>query len=290
MDEWLVAQGFQRHIIQSQYADTIVGSVIERLESEGIYDESMVIIVADHGITIGPGVEHQRRITPDTVGTIAAVPMFVKYPSGFPGVQPGRIDDVRAETVDLVPTVAEVIGISLPWDVDGLSLLDPERARRTESVMIGPDGPVEFGVDGNEKLAAAALKETWFPGGDPWALTPPGWHEWLGLSLDAISTSEVPDVSVSVRQQELLESLPPEPEVLPVYLSGTLRLEQAATGREVLVVSSDGEVVAVTRVFEPEGSSARFEVFIPPETLHPGENDVVVWLAVDGPDALSLQR
>lgn len=289
-DDWLVAQGYQRHIIQSQYADTIVGLVIEKLESEGIYDETLLIVVADHGITIGPGVEHQRLITPDTIGTIAAVPMFVKYPSGFPGVQPGRIDDVRAETVDLVPTVADVIGISVPWDVEGLSLLDPERARRTESVMLGPEGPVEFGVDGTEKLAAAALKETWFPEGDPWALTPPGWHEWLGLSLDAISTTEVPDVSVTVRQQELLESLPLDPEVLPVYLSGTLHLEHPATGREVLVVSSDGGVVAVTRVFDPEGSSARFEVLIPPETLRPGENDVVLWLAVDGPEALSLQR
>lgn len=289
-DDWLVAQGYQRHIIQSQYADTIVGLVIERMESAGIYDESLLIIVADHGITIGPGVEHQRLITADTIGTIAAVPMFVKYPSGFPGVNPGTIDDVRAETVDLVPTVADVIGVSLPWNVEGLSLLDPERARRTESVMLGPEGPVEFGVDGTEKLAAAAFKETWFPEGNPWALTPPGWHEWLGLSLDAISTSEVPDISVTVRQQALLESLPPEPEVLPVFLSGTLRLEHAATGREVLVVSSDGEVVAVTRVFDPEGSSASFEVLIPPDTLRPGENDVVLWLAVDGPEALSLQR
>jgi hypothetical protein len=88
-----------------------------------------------------------------------------------------------------------------------------------------------------------------------------------------------------------LESLPPEPEILPVFLSGTLRLENAATtGREILVVSSDGAVVAVTRVFDAEGSSARFEVMIPPDTLRTGENDVVVWLAVDGPEALSLQR
>jgi hypothetical protein len=49
-------------------------------------------------------------------------------------------------------------------------------------------------------------------------------------------------------------------------------------------------VVAVTRTFEPDGSSARFEVLIPPNVLHTGENDVVVWLADGGPGTNSLQR
>jgi hypothetical protein len=289
-DDWLVAQAYQRHILQAQYADTILGSVIERMKAEGVYDESLLLVVADHGITIGPGVENQRLITAETVGTIAAVPLFVKYPSGFPGVEPGTIDDVRAETVDLVPTVADVIGVDLPWNVEGLSLLDPDRSLRTESVMLGRDGAVEFGVEGTEKLASAAAKQEWFPEGNPWALTPPGWQAWLGLSLSDLSSVEVPEVSVTVRQQGLLASLPPEPEVLPVYLSGSVRLDHTATGEEILVVSADGVIVAITRVFEPEGPSASFEVLIPPEVLHPGENDVVLWLAVDGPDGRSLRR
>jgi hypothetical protein len=289
-DEWLVSQGYQRHILQSQYADTILGSVIQRLKSEGVYEETLLLVVADHGITIGPGVENQRLITTETVGTIAAVPMFVKYPSGFPNVEPGTIDDLRAETVDLVPTVADVIGVSMPWDVDGLSLLDPDRARRTRSVMLGRDGDVEFGVDGDEKLAAAATKEQWFPDGDPWALAPPGWQSWLGLSMAEMSTAEAPEVSISVTQQPLLSSLPPDPEVLPVYLSGSLRLDRTTTGEEVLVVAADGVVVAVTRVFDPDGPSARFEVLIPPEILDTGENDVELWLAEDGPEARSLSR
>jgi hypothetical protein len=260
------------------------------LKSEGVYEETLLLVVADHGITIGPGVENQRLITTETVGTIAAVPMFVKYPSGFPNVEPGTIDDLRAETVDLVPTVADVIGVSMPWDVDGLSLLDPDRARRTRSVMLGRDGDVEFGVDGDEKLAAAATKEQWFPDGDPWALAPPGWQSWLGLSMAEMSTAEAPEVSISVTQQPLLSSLPPDPEVLPVYLSGSLRLDRTTTGEEVLVVAADGVVVAVTRVFDPDGPSARFEVLIPPEILDTGENDVELWLAEDGPEARSLSR
>lgn len=289
-DEWLVAQGYQRHILQAQYADTILGRVIDRMTAEGIYEESMLLVVADHGITIGPGVENQRLITPETVGTIAAVPMFVKYPSGQPGIGPGLIDDVRAETVDLVPTVADVIGVDLPWDVEGLSLLDPDRDLRATSEMIGREGPVRFGIDGTEKLIAAAAKEKWFPAGDPWSLAPPGWRGWLGLPIADISAVDVPEISVTVDQDDLLASLPPESDLLPVYLSGEIGLDRTATGEEVLVVSADGVVVAATRVFDPEGPSASFEVLIPPNVLHPGNNDVVVWLTDEGPSSHSLTR
>ena len=290
-DTWLVGQGYQRHILQSQYADTVVGSVMDRLREEGVYDEALVMIVADHGITIGPGVENQRLITEDTIGTIAAVPMFVKYPTGQAGVEPGTIDDVRAETVDILPTIGDVTRTEVPWTMEGMSLLDPERAGRTESVMVGREGPVSFGVGGQEKLAAAALKEGWFPGGNPWLLSPPGWEEWLGRPLsDASNAEDREDVMVSVRQQDLLDDVPTDADLLPVFISGSVTLDREATGQEILVASVDGVVRAATRVFEPDGRSARYEVMIPPELLHPGDNDVVVWLADGDPSDPAFVR
>ncbi len=47
----------------------------------------------------------------------------------------------------------------------------------------------------------------------------------------------------------------------------------------------DGVVRAVTRTFEPEGNSARYQALINPDFLHPGENDVDVWLATGGPES-----
>ena len=279
-DAWLVGQGYQRHILQTQYADTVVGTVIDRLREEGVYDEALVMVVADHGITIGPGVDNQRLISEDTIGTIAAVPLFVKYPTGQDGVEPGTIDDARAETVDILPTIGAVTRTDVPWGMEGLSLLDPERSERTESVMVGREGPVSIGVSGEEKLAAAGLKETWFPEGNPWLLTPPGWQEWLARPLsDAAAANDEEGITLTVRQQDLLDDVPSEPDLLPVFLSGTLSLDREATGQEIVVATVDGVVRAVTRVFEPNARSARYEVMIPPELLHPGENDVVLWLA-----------
>ncbi len=100
-------------------ADTILGQVIDRMKDEGIYDEALLVVLADHGITIRPGIEHERIMTPETVGTIAAVPLFVKYPNRFRDIEPGTIDDIRAETTDILPTIADVVGITVPWDMDG---------------------------------------------------------------------------------------------------------------------------------------------------------------------------
>ena len=290
LDSWLVGQGYQRHILQAQYADTILGQVMGRMKQEGIYDEALLVVVADHGIAIRPGIDHQRIITSDTVGAIAAVPMFVKFPSQFSAVAAGTIDDIRAETVDLLPTVADVAGIRVPWELDGFSLLDPDRTGRTESVMLGRQGAVRFDVDGAEKLATASEKEAWFPDGDPWSLTPLGWEEWPGRSLAAMDAINVPEISIAVGQQGALDDLESDPDVIPVFLSGRVNLEDNATGEEILVVAVDGVVRAITRAFDPRARSAQFHVLIPPELLHPGRNDVVVWLAIGGPAEASFRR
>ncbi|HEY6629207.1 MAG TPA: sulfatase-like hydrolase/transferase [Acidimicrobiia bacterium] len=291
MDNWLIGQGYQRHLLQAQYSDTILGQSIDRLKQEGVYDDALVIVLADHGVTIRAGTENERTMTPDTVGTIAAVPLFVKYPSGFPGVEPGTIDDIRAETMDIMPTIAEVVGITVPWDMDGFSLLDPEsRATRTESVMIGKQGTVNFGVSGKEKLDAAAEKEEWFPDGDPWSLTPPGWSEWPGRSLADLDARDVPEISIKLEQQGLLDDLGQNPEVLPTFLSGRVTLDEAATGSEIVVIAVDGVVRAVTRTFDPTSQSAKFQVMIAPEWLHQGSNDVIAWLAVSDSKTSALVR
>ena len=58
---------------------------------------------------------------------IAWVPLFIKAPNQ----QTGGPDDRPAESIDVVPTVAEHLGVRIPWKVDGRSLLGPPRRTRT---------------------------------------------------------------------------------------------------------------------------------------------------------------
>lgn len=279
-DEFLVAQGWQRHLIQAQWTDDILGRILDRLESEGLYDEALVVVVADHGITIEPNTEHQRIITSETIGSVAAVPMFIKYPEGLDGPDPGAIDDLRAVTTDLLPTIADVVDVTIPWHVDGVSLLDSEsRARRVSSVMAGSRGGVDIPVDDRSVLEVAAEKESWFPGGDPYDFTPRGWEELLGETVVAGSDSD--GVMISISQEADLAAYQPGADRVPSYLSGSVNVAGGASGTEILAVTVDGRVAAVTRTYEPDGDSARWEAMIDPHLLESGQARVEVWL-VDG--------
>ena len=153
-DEWLVNQGYQRHLMQVQYVDTLIGQTIDRLEELGMYDDALIVLVADHGVAIRPDIVHRRVAKADTVGEIAAVPLFVK----LPGQAEGVIDDYRAETTDILPTIGAALGIVMPWDTDGISLLANERPMRAQSQIVGSEGTVVFGTDGTEKLLISSDK------------------------------------------------------------------------------------------------------------------------------------
>jgi hypothetical protein len=266
-DEFLVAQSMQRHLLQVGYADRVLGEVITALEGQGIYDDALMIVVADHGIAIRPGVDHQRRITEESVGEIAAVPLFVKLPGGD---RAGTVDVRRALTIDIMPTIAQVIGARLPSGVEGVSLLGPD-PMRTETTTFGPDSSATYGTDGTEKLDVARRIESLFPGGDPWALRPAG-------SPDLVSTAPSP-TGVSAFEFRLLE---PElyrdvdlaADVVPARVGGTLH--GPALGSEVLAIAVNGEIATITRAYVSDGRVG-FLAMVHPDYFRSDDNVIEVF-------------
>jgi hypothetical protein len=288
-DPFLVAQGWQRHLIQAQWTDVMVGRVVDRLVTDDLYDDALVIVVADHGITIHPNTEHQRVITSETIGSVAVVPLFVKYPEGMDGVPlPGTIDDDRAETTDLLPTIADVVDVNVPWRVDGVSLLDDSvRAARQSSVMLGSQGEVEIPPDGAAVRGVAAEKEGWFPRGDPYLLTPPGWSSLLDQHVGG---DDVADVSLVFGQAAQIAAYVPGSDPIPSYLSGTVGIEGEVTGEEIVAVAVDGVVEAVTRPYELVGSEGRWEAMLDPVLLDAGGAEVQAWLVRGSADSPRFVR
>jgi len=116
--------GQQRHLLQLQFADQLLGEYLDQLEREGILDSSTVIVVADHGINFVPG-SRSRGVDDDNLGGIAGVPLFYK----LPGQTEGERHHNPVETVDILPTIAAQLAIELPWNIDGFDLFGPEIER-----------------------------------------------------------------------------------------------------------------------------------------------------------------
>jgi hypothetical protein len=264
-DEFLVAQSMQRHLLQVGYADRVLGEVISALEGSEIYEDALVIVVADHGISIKPGVEHQRLITEETIGDIAAVPLLVKPPRSDGGV----IDQRRALTIDILPTIADVIEADLPRGVEGVSLLGPAPDRESTTTH-GPSGSVTYDTDGEEKLEVASRIEGLFPGGDPWALLPSGSPDLVGMEIDSGSLEES-EMTGDVKEAHLYESVDTSGEVIPARIGATL--EGDVNGDEVVAVAVNGVIGAFTRSYV-DGSEVALLAMVDPVFFVDGRNQI----------------
>lgn len=115
-----VAEGHRRHVEQARYTDRLLGTLLDRLQQNGLYDRCLLVVVADHGVSFVPN-QPRRTQTSANTHQLRPVPLFIKAP----GQTEGQTDDAPALTVDVLPTVCELLGTPLPWKVDGQSLLHP---------------------------------------------------------------------------------------------------------------------------------------------------------------------
>ena len=127
-DSFLVEQGYQRYLLQLGFADRLLGEIVGRLRSTGMYERALFIVVADHGVSFRAG-EKRRPLSSANLEDIAYVPLFVKLPRQ----ERGRVVERPARTIDILPTLADALGVRLPWHVDGRSLL---RLRQHERFVV----------------------------------------------------------------------------------------------------------------------------------------------------------
>ncbi len=99
------------------YQDMQVGRLIEKLKSWGIWDQTMLVITADHGEEL---FEDRRCGHGGSLrDTLTRVPLLIHDPARFPG---GTIIDEGAEAVDILPTMLAALGAPPVDSVQGQPL------------------------------------------------------------------------------------------------------------------------------------------------------------------------
>ena len=271
-DPWLPVVLQQRHLLQVGAADRMVGDLVERLRDQGIYDESLIILTADHGTTFRHG-SRRRNVSDETVADVLLVPLIVKLPHQTAGA----VSDRNVETVDVVPTIAGALSAAIPYPVDGRSLLDapnPDRPRKT------------FVRRGRERVQVVEY---------PARLDDPGWEAKLqrfraglyglgphgslvGRSLSTLDVGARAGTVVRLGRPAAFENVDTEADALPLYVRG--RLNGGPADPISLAVSVNGVIAATTLSYRENGEWV-FGSMIPESALTAGNNDVEV-LVVDG--------
>lgn len=99
-------------------ADAIVGEFLEQLRASGLYEQSMIVILSDHGEGLGDHgeLEHGVFLYREAIH----VPLMIKLPGQL---RRGETVETPASLTDVVPTVLARLGIDAGTATDGLDLL-----------------------------------------------------------------------------------------------------------------------------------------------------------------------
>ena len=132
--------------MQAQYVDTLVGRLLDQMQSDGLYEDSMVIFTADHGVSFDDG--YNRRFASkdlNDASDLMHVPLFVHSP----GQSVGAVSDENLENIDLVSVITEQLNVSVPWKMDGMlpsSKSDSQKKSKTLYFVDDPYGSAKRNV------------------------------------------------------------------------------------------------------------------------------------------------
>lgn len=268
-DRWLVAQGYQRHVLQARLADRLVDALLVKLKRTGLLHELLLVVTADHGIGWEPG-SPKRLPRPSTVATLGGVPLFVKAP----GQTYGAVSDFPAETVDVVPTIADLLDAT-PWPgMDGISLAGARgRPERYRTVVDVPAVRLR-------KATERAVRDKYrLVGRHPWRTSPGRSEELLGLRRSDLVVEPRGEVTAHTSALERLVSTGPRADAFPAFFEGILEgVQQGRRPRVAIMV--DGRIAAVTRSYESSGLQW-FGAILRPWLFGPHEERVELFLVED---------
>ncbi len=276
-DDWIVNQSWQRYLFQVQYADVCLGAILDKLEETHLLDDALIVVTADHGFAFHKGCS-RRDPQAETLSDLIPVPLLIKYPHQ----QTGHVSDRNVETIDILPTVADVLGLPADPAWDGQSLLSTtvERPRKTLIPGSGFDSTIviEAAFPGRfryvERLHAA------FKSDDDGVLQSLQFlPELLGKDVSTLLVDGGSRHSLS-----LTESLTPVEAYklgfTPCYHAGLIQGMSTGETPAILAVAVNGVIQATTRTSTDPEYLGLWTVMIP-DSAFSGPDDRVQFYEVE---------
>ncbi len=287
--EWLAKLNRQRHLNQASYTDGLLGGLLHQAQSEGIYDDAIIVVAADHGVAFEPGA-HLREFSDSTVESIAYAPLLIK----LPGQHEGEIDDANVSSIDILPTIARAVGVEVPWDIDGNDMasnaIDARGTTKryydwTDALDAELRGEVEYDDDEvfDELLAdlfpSIAADDDRLVG--LWKSVPDG-RRIIGSSIRDYSLDLDTPITADVSLTERLRN-PGDEQPAPGVIAGFLGDGRELIGDDALViVAVDGSVISLSEIEQRNGQPGWFAAPVPSDHRPPVDFGLFVYEPTTG--------
>ncbi len=296
INEWAAGEARHRHLLQTQATDTYLGAMLDHLVALGEYDDTMFVVTADHGAAFTT--EHPfRGIAAGSEPDIAWIPLFVKYPGGAGA---GEIDDRPALSIDVLPTIVDVLDIDVDWQFDGQSLREAPRTDDRRPIVawerneLEPESGNFIMLDGGRHFATV-LERRASPGpaSDPFRLDRVDqWGTLIGepiadFRLDTADEGLIARVDGSQRLANLSPLAPRIP-----WLDFHATIPKGTPGERLVVVVNGTIAAALPIVGAPLDGEPQVWGTLPISLFEFGANEVTLYLAPDTansthPDAIT---
>ena len=294
-----------RYLLQVGYTDRLVGELLRRLERTGLLERSLLVVTADHGYSFQVGTNSRRLVRKDNVEEIAPVPFFIKAP----GQLDGRVDRSLVRNIDIVATIADLLGTSVGWRQNGYSAYSRiTRERRVVSLQtrdfmhtISIELPElearrqrwrrhwakVFGTGAESKvLYGDPWTRAYRIGPNPELLDRPV----ARLRVDAAQAGTSASVSASVAHESLFADVRPDGQFFPTRVTGPLRGLPPDEHLE-LALAVNGRIRAVGRSFDLRRAAREFfSLVVPERAIRRGRNRLELFEVRPGNRLVSIYR
>jgi hypothetical protein len=268
--------GFQRHLYQIGFLDQMLGRMLDHLDETRTWDDTMIIVVADHGASFVPG-EHRRWPFEDNRDDLYRVPLFIKYP----GQTAGEVVDLPAFGIDILPTIVDALEVDTDWQFDGESLLELDSER--------PHDPMQWCCNGEGVSTDLDVLYSQVERNHQWV---PDQGSWLGVAaagtngnLVGRSTTEIEISSDESFRWSLdlgvsLEEVDRSTGMVQTLLTGRVEAGTLPESDELLVVVND-TVAGLAHLSRDGSGSGAVTGLVAEGLVEDGVNDVDLLLSDD---------
>ena len=270
--------GFQRHLYQLGFVDTMLGRLFDKLDETGTWDETMIVVVADHGASFVPG-EHRRWPYEDNRDDLYRVPLFVKYPNQLVG----EVRDEPVFGIDIMPTIAEVLDVSATWAFDGVSLLHLEGVERAHEPVRWCCNGDGAGIELSILFDQVDRNHMWVPDQTSWAAVAGvgPYQALVGQSVDELTVNDSDELRWSLEHGASLADVDLDTGIVQTLLTGRIELPPEVTSDDLLLIVN-GRVGGVGFVSRDSSGGGSIRGMINEEFLVDGHNEIDILVPVDG--------
>ena len=292
-DPYLTRHNEQRYLLQLGYVDRLLGRLLRRLKAAGIYDDTLIVLTADHGFAWQVGVSTRRSVSAANVHELTTVPLLVKRP----GQSTPHTSEAYAQTLDVAPTIAGVLGVRLGYRAHGHSAFGRAVRRRRGVAVTTRDFSSIVRISGRSWKArrrAVVGRRLRRLGWGDWSslYTGIGPHpELIGRRVAGLARAAAGGLRASIAGASAFDRVRRPAGIVPAQVVGTLAGGGTSGAGRAIAVAINGRIEGVGQTFQLAGQPGEhYGVNVPEAALANGRNRVEVFEVTRTGELRSLAR